>query len=134
MELRCFFPIQPGCSIPMELGHSGCMELESFGSMMLRCSSPMMLGYSGPMILGCFSSGVLWLCRPGMFSGLMDLGCSTPMLGQERGNEVCRTDGVVLSLNLCFVLLCVPSLPLQPWRMKRKRLASTGSSWLLSLR
>lgn len=47
----------------------------------------MELGYPGPMILGCFSPGMLQLCRPGMLSGLMDLGCSIPMVGQERGVE-----------------------------------------------
>lgn len=112
MELRCSFSIQLGCSSPMELGQSGHVELECFGSMMLGCFSPIMLGYSGPMILECFSSGMLWLCRPGMFSGLMDLGCFIPTLGQERGRELCRGDGVALSLNLHFVLLHVHSLPL----------------------
>lgn len=87
MVLRCSFPIQLGCSSPMELGHSGLM------------------------ILRCFSSGMLWLCRPGIVSGLMDLGCSIPMLGQERGSGVCRGDGVALSLKLCFVLLHVHCLP-----------------------
>lgn len=63
MELRCSFPIELGCFSPMELG------------------------YPGPMILGCFSPGMLQLCRPGMLSGLMDLGCSIPTVGQERGVE-----------------------------------------------
>lgn len=47
----------------------------------------MELGYLGPMILGCFSPGMLQLCRPGMLSGLMDLRCSIPTVGQERGVE-----------------------------------------------
>lgn len=104
MELRCSFSIQLGCSSPMELGQSAHMELECFGSMMLS--------YSGPIVLGCFSSGMLWLCRPEMFSGLMDLGCFIPTLGEERGSEMCGGDGVSLSPNLHFVLLHVRSLPL----------------------
>lgn len=99
MELKCSFLIQLGCSTPMELGQSGHMKLV--------CSSPMMLGYSGPLILGCFSFGMLCLCRPGMLSGLMDLGCTISTLEQERGSGVCRGDGVALNLN---VLLHVHSL------------------------
>lgn len=120
-----------GFSSPRMLSHLGTGRLQPHGAELLLRHSARVLQPHGAGTFWLHGTGILWLhdagmlqpCHAGllwshdseilqMFSGLMDLGCSVPMVGQERGSGVCRGDGLALSLNLRYVLLHVHCVPL----------------------